>query len=341
MKKHTGDVVVITGASAGVGRASARAFSENGCRVVLLARGEGGLDQAKKEIESMGGEAHIIPTDVSDYKQLESAAERVEKEIGPINVWVNCAMTTVFGPLWDITPDEYHRVTEVTYLGFVYGTMVALKHMRARNSGTIVQVGSALAYRSIPLQTAYCGSKFGIRGFTDSLRCELKHEGSRVHVTMVQMPGLNTPQFTWCKNYMSKKSQPVPPVYQPEVAARAIVWSAYHKRRELNVGISSVIVIWGNKFFPELGDLYLGKTGFKSQQYDGSDNPGRPDNLFKPLDSDKDAGAHGPFDKKAVKRSLQLFLFTRPGHPLIGVAVMIGFVIWSVYRIVLSFRRSN
>lgn len=334
-------VVVITGASAGVGRAAADAFAEHKCKIGLLARGLQGLEAAKRDVEARGGEAIAIPTDVSDYKQVENAAEQIESSFGPFDIWINCAMSTVFAPLWEITPEEYRRVTEVTYLGFVHGTTAALKRMRPRNKGTIIQVGSALSYRSIPLQSAYCGAKFAIRGFTDSLRSELKHEKSKIHITMIQLPGLNTPQFSWCKNMMPRKSQPVPPIYQPEVAARAIVWSACHKRRELNVGVSSFIVIWGNKFLPGFGDWYLAKTGFKNQQYDGAEDVNKPYNLWQPLDSDRDMGAHGSFDKKAKSKSPQLWLFTRPGHPIIGVVFIVLLILWGIKRIVLSYRKAG
>ena len=340
MKKQiTRDVVVITGASAGIGRAAACAFAQRKCRIGLLARGQEGLDAAKRDVEALGGEAIAIPTDVSDFQQVERAAEQVEQAFGPVDIWVNDAMATVFAPFWDTSPEEFRRVTEVTYLGFVNGTMAALRRMRLRDRGTIVQVGSALSYRAIPLQSAYCGAKFAIRGFTDSLRCELRHEKSKIHLTMVQMPGLNTPQFLWSKSRLPKKGQPVPPIFDPDVAARAIVWSAYHRRRELNVSWTATKVIWGNKFMPLLGDVFLAKTGFKSQQYDGAEDPSRPDNLWRPLDGDKDMGARGPFDKRAHRRSPVLWLYTRPGHPWIGIAALAGFCIWAARRIVLSFTR--
>ncbi len=339
MRNHGQEVVVITGASAGVGRATACAFAERKCRVALLARGNEGLEGAKRDVEQRGGVALAIPTDVADYAQVERAAEQIEETLGPIDVWVNDAMTTVFAPVWEISAEEFRRVTEVTYLGFVHGTMAALKRMRSRDRGTIVQVGSALSYRGIPLQSPYCGAKFAIRGFTDSLRCELRHERSKVHVTMVQMPGLNTPQFVWCKSRLPHKGQPVPPIFEPEVAARAVVWSAYHKRRELNVGMSTTIVVWGNKLLPGFGDWYLGKTGFKSQQYDQPEDPNRPDNLWKPVDAEKDMGARGPFVGRAHRKSPQLWLFTRPGHPAIGVVGVLGFCVWAARRIVRSYSR--
>lgn len=323
------EVVVVTGASAGVGRAAAREFGKHGARVALLARNEDGLEGAKREIEAAGGEALPIPTDVADHEQVEAAAQRVEEEFGPIDIWVNVAMTTVFAPLKDIEPEEFKRATEVTYLGYVYGTMSALKRMLPRDRGTIVQVGSALSYRAIPLQAPYCGAKFGVRGFTDSVRTELMHDGSNVHITMPQLPGVNTPQFDHCRSKMPYHPQPVPPIYQPEVAARAIYWAAYHpKRREMYVGTSSVLTILGNKFVPGLADRYLARTGYNSQQtsepVEGSYRPG---NLFEPLGGDR--GAHGSFDGQAHKRSPQLWatknrgrLALAAGATLAGAAIM-------------------
>src|SRR5438874_10741697 len=246
MKRN--EVVVITGASAGVGRAAAREFGKHGASVGLIARNKERPETAKKEIEEAGGRALVLPLDIADAQAVESAAARVEKELGPIDVWVNDAMASVFSPIEEMTADEFKRVTEVTYLGYVYGTVAALKHMRPRNRGTIVQVGSALAYRSIPLQSAYCAAKHAIAGFTDSLRCELVHQKSKVHVTMVQMPALNTPQFGWVKSRLPHKAQPVPPIFQPEVAGRAIYFAAHAKRREVYVGASTVAAIVGQKF---------------------------------------------------------------------------------------------
>ena len=299
-------VVVVTGASAGVGRAVARRFGEDGDYVALLARGEAGLEGARRDVEALGGQALAIPTDVADAAQVEAAAERVERELGPIDIWVNVAMVTVFAELKDITPDEFRRVTDVTYHGQVYGTMAALKRMLPRDHGTIVQVGSALAYRGIPLQTAYCGAKHAVQGFTEALRCELLHHKSRVWITMVQLPALNTPQFDWCLNKMERRSQPVPPIYQPEVAADGIHFAAHHRRRELYVGASTAAVLFGNKLAPLLGDYYLGRTGFQSQQYDGAP-PSKEANLFHPRDQETDAGAHGDFDRRAHHRSLELW----------------------------------
>ncbi len=302
---HPGEVVVITGASAGLGRAIAQAFGKRGAQIGLLARGRDGLEAAKSEIEDSGGRALVLPTDVADAKQVEAAAEAVEREFGPIDVWVNDAMVSVFSPFKEMTAEEFRRVTEVTYLGFVHGTMSALRRMLPRNRGTIVQVGSALAYRAIPLQSAYCGAKHAIRGFTDSIRCELIHDHSNVHITMVHMPALNTPQFGWVKSRLPRKPQPVPPIFQPEVGAEAVVWAAHHRRREIYVGGSTVEAIVGNKVAPELLDIYLGRNGYESQQYDGPADPNRPDNLWKPVPGDH--GAHGAFDARASDRSLQLW----------------------------------
>src|SRR6185436_17230425 len=239
-------VVVITGASAGVGRATARAFAAGGADIGLLARGVDGLEAARREVEAAGGRALVLPTDVADPDQVEAAAERVERELGPIDVWVNNAMVSVLSPVRYLKNDEIRRVTDVTYLGVVYGTTAALRRMLPRDRGSIVQVGSALAYRGIPLQAAYCGAKHAIQGFTESLRCELLHDGSSVRVTMVQLPAMNTPQFDWVKSRMPRKPQPVPPIYTPEIAANAIVWAAAHERRELSVGIPTAVAIWGN-----------------------------------------------------------------------------------------------
>src|SRR5436190_22748703 len=246
--------VVITGASAGVGRAAVRKFERHGARIGLLARGVDGLTAAQREVEKLGGEALMIPTDVANPEQVEAAAARVESEFGPIDIWINNAMTSVFSPIKEMTAEEFRRVTEVTYLGFVHGTLSALKRMLPRDHGVIVQVGSALAYRGIPLQSAYCAAKHAIQGFTESVRCELIHDGSNVKITMVQMPALNTPQFSWVKSRLKYKAQPVPPIFEPEVAARAIYYAAHYPRREFNVGTSTVAAIVGNKCVPGLLD---------------------------------------------------------------------------------------
>jgi NAD(P)-dependent dehydrogenase (short-subunit alcohol dehydrogenase family) len=298
------EVVVITGASAGLGRAAAREFGRHGAKVGLVARGVDGLEAAKREIETRGGSALVLPLDVADADAMENAAESVERQFGPIDIWVNNAMASVFSPVKEMKAEEYKRVTEVTYLGVVYGTLAALKRMLRRDRGTIVQVGSALVYRSIPLQSAYCAAKHAIAGFTDSLRCELIHDNSNVRVTMVQMPALNTPQFGWVKSRLKYKARPVPPIFQPEVGARAIYWGAHHSRREIYAGWPTVEAIVGNKIAPGLLDRYLGKTGFASQQTSELEDPDRPDNLWNPLEGDH--GAHGTFDSTSHARSWEV-----------------------------------
>jgi len=310
-KPKTPEVVVITGASAGVGRATAREFARRGARIGLVARGREGLEAARREVEELGGQGMVLPLDVSDADQVESAAARVEEELGPIDIWVNNAMVSVFSPVKEMTPEEYRRVTEVTYLGYVYGTLAALRRMLPRDRGSIVQVGSTLAYRGIPLQSAYCGAKHAIQGFCDSLRCELLHDGSNVRLTMVQMPALNTPQFGWVKSRLPRKAQPVPPIFQPEVAARAVVWAAHHDRREVWVGGRTVIGIVGNRIAPWYADRYLARTGYDSQQLESPEDPNRADNLWDPLPGDH--GAHGSFDDRATGRSPQLWAATHRG----------------------------
>jgi NAD(P)-dependent dehydrogenase (short-subunit alcohol dehydrogenase family) len=315
-------VVVVTGASSGIGRAVAREVAQRGARVGLIARGADGLAGARADVEAAGSRGLAVPTDIADPTQVEAAAELIERELGAIDVWVNDAMTSVFAPFWEIEPEEYRRTTEVTYLGAVYGTMAAVRRMRSRNAGTIVQVGSALAYRGIPLQSAYCGAKHAMQGFTESLRCELLHEKSNVKVTMVQLPAMNTPQFDVVRSRLPRKAQPVPPIYQPEVAARAIAWAAEGRdRREVWVGGSTAITIAGNKFAAGLGDRYLGRTGFDSQQTKEPADAGRPDNLFEPVGGDR--GARGRFDDRAHGRSLQAFLATRP-RTLLAATGLIG-----------------
>jgi NAD(P)-dependent dehydrogenase (short-subunit alcohol dehydrogenase family) len=314
------EVVIVTGASAGVGRATVRAFASRGASIGLMARGRDGLEGARREVEAAGGRALILPTDVANADQVEAAAVAVEEAFGPIDIWVNNAMVAVFSPFTQLMPDEFKRVTEVTYLGCVYGTLAALRRMLPRDRGVIVQVGSALAYRSIPLQAAYCGAKHAIKGFTDSLRCELLHDGSHVRVTMVHLPALNTPQFAWVKSRLSRKPQPVPPIYQPEVAAEAIVWASHHNRREVYVGLSTALAILGNKIVPGLLDRCLGRIGYDSQQYNGYDDPNRPHNLWAPVPGDY--GAHGDFDPRARSRSLQLWAVTHRGLlALAGVGI--------------------
>jgi len=297
-------VVVITGASGGIGRATTREFARRGATLALLARGEEGLDAAVIEAQAGGGRVLGIPTDVADYDEVERAAARIEEELGPIDVWINVAFTNVFSEFWDVTPDEWRRLTDVTYLGYVWGTKAALKRMRLRNRGTIVQVGSALCYRSIPLQSPYCGAKSAIRGFTDSLRCELAHHGSRVRLTMVHMPAVNTPQFTWNRVKSGlRHPQPLPPIFQPEVAGRAVYWAAHRKPREMFVGFSTALAVLVQKLVPQLGDYYLAKTGYASQQTDAPIGPNRPDNLYLPADRVEDFGAHGEFDEQAKPQS--------------------------------------
>jgi NAD(P)-dependent dehydrogenase (short-subunit alcohol dehydrogenase family) len=315
-------VVVITGASAGVGRATAVAFARHGAYIGLIARGERGLEGAKREVEAAGGKALVLYADVASAAEIEAAAAKVEAEFGEIEIWVNNAMTSVFSPFKQMTAEEFERVTDVTYLGTVYGTQAALKRMLPRDRGVIVQVGSALAYRGIPLQSAYCGSKHAIQGFTESVRAELIHDKSKVHITMVQLPALNTPQFGWVKSRLPQKAQPVPPIYQPEVAADAIVWAAQNRRRELAVGTSAAIVITGNKFLPGFGDWYLAKTGYKGQQTEQPENPDRPDNLWQPVDATEDRGAHGTFDKEAKGSRLHLWLNTNREWVAAGVATV-------------------
>jgi NAD(P)-dependent dehydrogenase (short-subunit alcohol dehydrogenase family) len=298
-------VVVITGASAGVGRATARAFAAQGDAVGLIARGGAGLEAVTTEITDVGGRALPVAADVSDATALEAAAAEIEASLGPIDVWVNNAMVTVLSPVSEMDSEDYRRVTEVTYLGVVYGTQVALRRMLLRNAGVIVQVGSALAYRGIPLQSAYCAAKHAIQGFSESLRCELLHDGSNVRVTMVQLPALNTPQFTWMKNRLPRQPQPVPPIYQPEVAADAIVWAAEHHPREVNVGTSSSMAIWGDKFIPGLLDHHLARTAFSGQQTEELADSRHPVNLWHPADEHRDFGAHGEFDGVSRGNSLQ------------------------------------
>jgi NAD(P)-dependent dehydrogenase (short-subunit alcohol dehydrogenase family) len=290
--------VVITGASSGIGRAAVRAFAQDGWNVGLLARGEEGLDAAAAEVREAGRRALAVEVDVADAAAVEGAADWIEQELGPIDVWVNDAMESVFAPVEEITPDEYRRVTEVNYLGYVHGTLAALKRMKPRDRGVIVQVGSALAYRSIPLQAAYCASKHAIVGFTDSLRCELIHDRSHVRVTAVHMPAVNTPQFDWVRSRLPDRAQPVPPIFEPEVAARAIVHVAKHPRRELFVGGSTLLAVWGQKFLPNVLDWYLGRTGYAAQQT-GEPRRRTTDNLDAPRDAASDHGAHGRFDRRS------------------------------------------
>jgi short-subunit dehydrogenase len=320
--RREGQVVVITGAGAGVGRATARAFADRGAHVGLVGRNREQLEAAQREVEARGGKALVFVADVSDANAVEQAAERFEAELGPIDVWVNNAMVTIMSPIKMLSADEIRRVTEVTYLGTVYGTLGALKRMLPRDRGVIVQVGSALAYRSIPLQAPYCGAKFAIRGFTDSLRSELLHDRSRVKVTMVQMPALNTPQFDWCKTRMPRAPQPVPPIFKPEVAAQAIVWAARHPRRELYVGWPAIKAIWANKIAPGLLDRYLSRTCYDAQMTDEPVSDERVDNLWQPVPGDH--GAEGRFRTRSQPFSEALWLSTHRswlGWALAGAAL--------------------
>ncbi|MEK0085649.1 SDR family oxidoreductase [Benzoatithermus flavus] len=316
MERGRSEIVVITGASAGVGRATARAFAAEGARIGLLARGRDGLVAAAEEVARLGGRALPIPTDVADPEAVERAAAAVEATFGPIDIWINNAMATIFSPFARITPEEFRRATEVTYLGTVHGTMVALKRMRPRDRGTIVQVGSALAYRAIPLQSPYCGAKFAIRGFTDALRSELLHDGSAVHLTMVQLPAVNTPQFDWGRNKMPRRPQPVPPIFEPEVAAGAILFAARARRREVWVGGPTVKAILANRLMPGLIDRYLAHFGYSGQMADEPAVPGAPDNLFAPVPGDH--GAHGRFDRLATDHSTALWASEHRGLLVAG-----------------------
>ena len=298
------EVVVVTGASAGLGRATVRAFASQGAHIGLVSRNRERLEETKKEVEVLGGQALVIPTDVADADGVEAAAEAVENSFGPLDVWVNNAMVSVFSPILQMEPGEFGRVTAVTYLGAVYGSLAALKRMVPRNHGTIVQVGSALAYRGIPLQSAYCAAKHALQGFTESLRTELLHDGSRIHVTMVQLPALNTPQFDWTRSRMPRQPQPVPPIFQPEVAADAIIWAADQRRREVLVGWPTLEATIGNTVAPGYIDRYLARVGYDSQQTDDPVAPDRPDNLYEPVH--RDVGAHGRFDSRARRSSVML-----------------------------------
>jgi NAD(P)-dependent dehydrogenase (short-subunit alcohol dehydrogenase family) len=329
MKNEVPKVVVITGASAGVGRAAAWKFAIEGANVALLARGEKGLEGARREVENLGAKAITIPTDVADADAVEAAAARVENELGPIDVWVNNAMASVFSPVKETTPNEFKRVTEVTYLGTVNGTLAALKRMLPRDRGVIVQVGSALAYRGIPLQAPYCAAKHAIQGFCDSLRCELLHDKSNVRLTMIQMPALNTPQFGWVKSRLPHKAQPVPPIYQPEVAAEAIYFAATHARREILVGWPSLKAVIGNKIAPGYADKVLAATGYDSQQLDEPENPHRPNNLWQPVDNDEDRGAHGDFDARAQTFSPFLWATMNRKWLALGGAALAIAALWT------------
>jgi short-subunit dehydrogenase len=311
-------VVVITGASAGVGRAIAREFGRQKGKIGLIARGKDGLEAAKSEIEEMGGEGLVLSLDVADSEQVDQAAQKVEDTFGPIDVWINNAMVSILSPVKEMTPSEYKRVTDVTYLGYVHGTLAALKRMIPRDEGIIIQISSALAFRSIPLQSAYCAAKHAIAGFTESLRSELFHDKSKVRVTMVNLPAVNTPQFNWMKSRLPNEPQPVPPIFQPEVIAKAVVYASEHNRREINVGFPTLRAIQAEKTVPGLADRYLAIYGYRSQQTDEPVNPHRKDNLWTPLPGDH--GAHGKFNLNARTFSLQLLLTTHRVSSLLALA---------------------
>ena len=313
-------VALVTGASAGVGRATVRQLAADGYDVALIARGREGLEGARTEVERLGRRALAIPADVADESQLEEAAERTESVLGPIDVWVNNAMTTVFSPFMKIEPDEFRRVTEVTYLGVVWGTRVALRRMIPRDHGSIVLVGSALAYRGIPLQSAYCGSKHAIKGFFESVRSELLHDGSKVKLSIVELPAMNTPQFDQCRTRMPKQPQPVPPIYQPEVAADAIAWAARAGEREVYVGAPTWKTILGERIAPGFADHYLARNAYEGQQADQQVNGDRPDNLFAPVEGDR--GAHGRFEEGSRRRSPLLWLGKH--RRAVGAAALAG-----------------
>ena len=323
-------VVVITGASAGVGRATVRRFARDGCSIGLLARGLDGLEAARREVEAAGGRALVVPTEMANAEQVERAAARVEAVFGPIDIWINNAMNSVFSPVKQLLADEVRRVTEVTYLGYVHGTLAALRRMLPRDRGVIVQVSSALAYRSIPLQAAYCGAKHAIKGFTESLWSELIHDRSHVHVTMVHLPAVNTPQFNWVKSRLPRHPQPLPPIYQPEVPAEAIYWAAHHRRREVTVGVPTLKAMWGEKVIPRLLDHYLASMGYDAQQTTRPIDPDRPNNLWEPLPGD--AGAHGMFDDRASRYSVQLWVNLHAGWLAAGAVGLVGLWIWSAWN---------
>jgi NAD(P)-dependent dehydrogenase (short-subunit alcohol dehydrogenase family) len=325
------EVVVVTGASAGLGRALVRRFARDGAHIALLARGRDGLDAAAQEVEEAGGRALAISVDVADWVRVDAAASQIEETLGPIDIWINNAMTSVFSPVREMLVEEYWRVTAVTYLGAVHGTLAALHRMLPRDRGTIVQAGSALAYRGIPLQSAYCAAKHALQGFMDSLRCELLHDGSRVRIVMVQLPAMNTPHFGWAKSRMPRKAQPAGPIYQPEVGAEAVYWAAHNNRRELWVGMATVGAILADRIAPAMLDRYLAAGGYEAQQTTEPESPDRPDNLWEPLPGDR--GAHGSFDDRATSTSPQLWAATHRGLTfgalLTGAAVMVGTLLGS------------
>lgn len=322
-------VVVVTGASAGVGRATAIEFARNGYDVALLARNQERLDRAAEEVRLFGVRALPISTDVADFNAVKTAADRTEQELGPIDIWVNVAMATIFAPVHEISPDEFRRATEVTYLGQVNGCMAALSHMRPRDRGTIINVGSALAYRSVPLQSAYCGAKFAVRGFTDSLRCELMHDKVNIYLTMVHLPAVNTPQFNWALNKMGKRAQPLPPIFQPEVPARAVLFAAHNHRREVWVGMPTVQTIIANRIVPGLLDWYLARKGYSAQLTQEPKPADAPANLFETVPGDY--GAHGRFDARAKDTSWEFFT-SRHRDALLGMLALGGFAVAALMR---------
>jgi short-subunit dehydrogenase len=323
-------VVVITGASSGIGRAVVRRFAGPDTRIALVARNQEALENARAEVERAGGQALVLPTDVADPDAVEAAAAATEEALGEIDIWINVAMATVFAYFDDVEPEEFRRATEVTYLGSVWGFRSALKRMLPRDRGTIVQVGSALGIRGIPLQAAYCGGKHGVQGVFESLRTELRHRKSKVHLTIVQLPGVNTPQFEHCRDKFDKRTTPVPPVYQPEVAAEAVHWAAYHRRREVYVGLPTVYTIWGQKFAPWFIERYLAKTAVNSQLTDTPKRAGRRDNLFESPPGDP--GAHGPYDDQAHARSVQLWATKHRAGLLAGLGAAAAVVATAVAR---------
>jgi NAD(P)-dependent dehydrogenase (short-subunit alcohol dehydrogenase family) len=319
------EVVVVTGASAGVGRATVLAFAKERARIGLLARGRDGLEAAAKEVQTAGGQALALPVDVAIPEQVEEAAAAVEQHFGSIDIWINNAMVSVFSPVKEMTPDEFKRVTEVTYLGYVHGTLSALRHMLPRDRGVILQVGSALAYRGIPLQSAYCAAKHAIQGFSESLRCELLHDNSQIRLIMVELPALNTPQFSWVKSRLPRKPQPVPPIFQPEVAAEAIFWAAHQVRPEIYVGWPTVKAIVGDKIAPRIADHYLARYGYDAQQTDERAPADRPDNLWEPLPGDH--GAHGEFDSRSSDYSLQFWLSKNRKFLALASVIVAGIIL--------------
>jgi NAD(P)-dependent dehydrogenase (short-subunit alcohol dehydrogenase family) len=315
-------VVVVTGASAGVGRALIRAYARRGAHIGLIARGRAGLEAARRDVEELGGRALMLPLDVADADAVETAATKVEAAFGPIDLWINNAMTSVFSPVKEMTPEEFRRVTDVTYLGYVHGTLSALRRMLPRDRGIIVQVGSALAYRGIPLQSAYCAAKHAVQGFMDSLYTELLHDGSNVKATMVQLPAVNTPQFRWVKSRLPNQAQPVPPIFQPEVIAEGIVYAADHPRREFWIGWPTVKAIIGNNLVPWYADQYLAEHGYEDQQIEEPRDPGRPHNLWEPVDDADDHGAHGVFNERARPYSVQLWASMNRGLVAVAAGVV-------------------